>query len=55
MKGLDLVTPEIMSFNKHVFHPYVIRIKERDRLIEQLTANNMVRQYIIRFQHYKNA
>ncbi len=41
MKGLDLVTPEIMSFNKHVFHQYVIRIKERDRLMEHLTANNI--------------
>ena len=41
MKGLDLVTPEIMSFNKHVFHQYVIRTKERDRLMEHLTANNI--------------
>lgn len=41
MKGLDLVTPEIMSFNKHVFHQYVIRTKERDLLMEHLTANNI--------------
>jgi dTDP-4-amino-4,6-dideoxygalactose transaminase len=41
MKGLDLVTPEIMSFNKHVFHQYVIRTKERDRLMEHLTTNNI--------------
>lgn len=41
IKGLDLVTPEIMSFNKHVFHQYVIRTKERDRLMEHLTANNI--------------
>ncbi len=41
MKGLNLVTPEIMSFNKHVFHQYVIRTKERDRLMEHLTAKNI--------------
>ncbi|MDP7349557.1 MAG: DegT/DnrJ/EryC1/StrS family aminotransferase [Nitrospinota bacterium] len=41
MKGMDLVTPEIMSFNKHVFHQYVIRTKERDRLMDHLTANNI--------------
>ena len=41
MKGLDLLTPETMSFNKHVFHQYVIRTKERDRLMEHLTANNI--------------
>jgi len=41
MKGLDLVTPKVMSFNKHDFHLYVIRVKERDRLMEHLKANNI--------------
>jgi dTDP-4-amino-4,6-dideoxygalactose transaminase len=41
MKGLDLVTPKVMSFNKHAFHLYVIRVKERDRLMEHLKANNI--------------
>ena len=41
MKGFDLVTPKIMSFNKHVFHQYVIRVKERDGLMEHLQANNI--------------
>ncbi len=41
MKGFDLVTPKIMGFNKHVFHQYVIRVKERDRLMEYLIANNI--------------
>ena len=41
MKGFDLVTPKIMSFNKHVFHQYVIRVKERDRLMEHLQTNNI--------------
>lgn len=41
MKGLNLVTPKTKKFNKHVFHLYVIRIQERDRLIEHLRANNI--------------
>jgi dTDP-4-amino-4,6-dideoxygalactose transaminase len=41
MKGFDLVTPKVMSFNKHAFHLYVIRVKERDRLMEHLKANNI--------------
>ena len=41
MKGLDLVTPKTMSFNKHVFHQYVIRVKERDGLMEHLKENNI--------------
>ena len=41
MKGLDLVTPKTMSFNKHAFHLYVIRVKERDRLMEHLKENNI--------------
>jgi dTDP-4-amino-4,6-dideoxygalactose transaminase len=41
MKELSLVTPKIMDFNKHVFHLYIIRVKERDRLMEYLKANNI--------------
>ncbi len=41
MEGLDLVTPKIMGFNKHAFHLYVIRTKERDTLMEHLKANNI--------------
>lgn len=41
MKGLDLITPKVMSFNKHAFHLYVIRVKERDRLMEHLRANTI--------------
>lgn len=41
MKGLNLVTPKTKKFNKHVFHLYVIRVQERDRLIEHLRANNI--------------
>ncbi len=41
LKGLDLVTPKVMSFNKHAFHLYVIRVKERDGLMEHLKANNI--------------
>ena len=41
LKELDLVTPKTMSFNKHAFHLYVIRVKERDRLMEHLKENNI--------------
>ena len=41
LKELDLVTPKVMSFNKHAFHLYVIRVKERDGLMEHLQANNI--------------
>ncbi len=41
MKGLDLVAPKVMSYNRHVFHLYVIRVKGRDRLMEHLKANNI--------------
>ncbi len=41
MKEFDLVTPKVMIFNKHAFHLYVIRVKGRDRLMEQLKAKNI--------------
>ena len=41
MHGLDIITPKVMESNKHVFHLYVIRTKERDRLQEHLRANNI--------------
>jgi dTDP-4-amino-4,6-dideoxygalactose transaminase len=41
MKELDLITPKIMDFNKHVFHLYIIRVKERNSLMEHLKANNI--------------
>ncbi len=41
MAGLDLITPKTMGSNKHVFHLYVIRVKERDRLMERLKANKI--------------
>ncbi len=41
MKELNLITPKIMDFNKHVFHLYIIRLKERDGLMAHLKANNI--------------
>ncbi len=41
MEELDLTTPKVISSNKHVFHLYVIKIKERDRLVEHLKANKI--------------
>ncbi len=41
MKELNLITPNVVNFNKHVFHLYVIRVKERGKLIEHLRANNI--------------
>ncbi len=41
MEGLNLTLPKTINLNKHVFHLYVIRLKERDRLAEHLKANNI--------------
>ncbi len=41
MIGLNLKVPEVKDFNRHVFHLYVIRVRERDRLMEHLMANNI--------------
>jgi dTDP-4-amino-4,6-dideoxygalactose transaminase len=41
MDGLNLTLPKTINFNKHVFHIYVIRPKERDRLAEHLKASNI--------------
>ena len=41
MEGLNLTLPKTINFNKHVFHIYVIRPKERDRLAEHLKASNI--------------
>jgi dTDP-4-amino-4,6-dideoxygalactose transaminase len=41
MEGLNLTLPKTINFNKHVFHLYVIRPKERDKLIEHFRANNI--------------
>ncbi len=41
MEGLDLATPKVMSFSKHAFHLYVIRVKDRDGLMGHLKQNNI--------------
>ncbi len=41
MEGLSLLTPKIMDHNKHVFHLYVIRSKERNGLMEHLLSNSI--------------
>ncbi|MDR4497355.1 MAG: DegT/DnrJ/EryC1/StrS family aminotransferase [Candidatus Scalindua sp.] len=44
MKQLDeanVTLPKTMPFNKHVFHLFVIRSKERDELLEFLRANKI--------------
>lgn len=41
MEELNLTLPKTINFNKHVFHLYVIRLKERDKLIEHFRANNI--------------
>ena len=41
IEGLDLIPPKTINVNKHVFHLYVIRLKERDRLVEHLKASNI--------------
>ncbi|MFQ5964981.1 MAG: DegT/DnrJ/EryC1/StrS family aminotransferase [Candidatus Scalinduaceae bacterium] len=41
MVELDIITPKVIDFNRHVFHLYVIRVKERHKLMEHLRANNI--------------
>jgi len=41
LKNIDVVTPVERDYNKHVYHLYVIRTKERDRLKEFLQAKGI--------------
>ena len=36
LKGIDVITPRVKNNCKHVFHLYVIRVKQRDKLMEAL-------------------
>jgi len=36
LKGLDVATPEAMPYAKHIYHLYVIRVKNRDRVKEAM-------------------
>lgn len=40
LKGVA-ITPKEMSYGKHVYHLYVIRVNERDKLLEHLKAKDI--------------
>ncbi|HVP36191.1 MAG TPA: DegT/DnrJ/EryC1/StrS family aminotransferase [Terriglobales bacterium] len=40
-KGLDLITPKSESFNYHIYNQYTIAVKDRDKLREHLTQNQI--------------
>ena len=41
LEGVDVVTPTEKDYNKHVYHLYVIRIKNRQKVIEQLNSKGI--------------
>ena len=36
LNGTDVVTPKVMPYGEHIFHLYVVRIKDRDATLEAL-------------------
>ena len=40
-EGSDVITPTEKDYNKHVYHLYVIRAKERQKLIEHLSSKGI--------------
>lgn len=44
LKGIDIVLPVEKKYAKHVYHLYVIRCKERDKLQQRLLANGIQTQ-----------
>jgi dTDP-4-amino-4,6-dideoxygalactose transaminase len=41
LAGLDVLTPEAMPYAKHIYHLYVIRVKNRDRVREALAERGI--------------
>lgn len=41
LAGLDVICPHDKAFTRHIYHLYVIRVKERDRVRRQLSANGI--------------
>jgi dTDP-4-amino-4,6-dideoxygalactose transaminase len=41
LKGMEVVTPKEEDYAKHAYHLYVIRVKERDRLLEYLKSKRI--------------
>lgn len=42
LKGIpDLITPEVYTKSKHVYHLYVVRVKNRDKIISVLEQNGI--------------
>jgi dTDP-4-amino-4,6-dideoxygalactose transaminase len=40
-QDLDIDTPKVESFNRHIYHQYTIAVKNRDRLKEHLLKNQI--------------
>jgi dTDP-4-amino-4,6-dideoxygalactose transaminase len=41
LSGLDVVVPREMPYAKHIYHLYVIRVRERDRVKDELAARGV--------------
>ncbi|MDI6785198.1 MAG: DegT/DnrJ/EryC1/StrS family aminotransferase [bacterium] len=41
LSSLEVITPKEKSYNRHVYHLYVIRVKNRDKLQEYLKENGI--------------
>jgi dTDP-4-amino-4,6-dideoxygalactose transaminase len=41
LQGLDVVVPEEMPYARHIYHLYVIRVKNRDKVKEELAAREV--------------
>ncbi len=39
--GMDLITPYVEDFNYHIYHQYVIKIENRDKIREALSTANI--------------
>ena len=38
---MDIETPKVESFNRHIYHQYTIAVKKRDQLKEHLLKNQI--------------
>lgn len=41
LSGLDVIVPKEMAYAKHIYHLYVIRVRQRDKVREELAARGV--------------
>ena len=41
LAGHDVMTPHVLDGNEHVWHQYVVRVEDRDRVLDQLNADGI--------------